>query len=60
MTLNSLNMRISYTDYKLFQRIAESLSKQLSTAMKKERTGSEPKAEETETVNPYVHGKFIN
>lgn len=51
-------MRISYHDYKLFQRIAESLSKQLSKAIKKERTGSEPKVEEIES-NPYVHGKFI-
>ena len=59
VTLNALNMRISYHDYKLFQRIAESLSKQLSKAIKKERTGSEPKVEEIETANPYVHGKFI-
>jgi hypothetical protein len=51
-------MRISYHDYKLFQRIAESLSKQLSKAIKKERTGSEPKVEEIES-NPYVHGEFI-
>ena len=56
-------MRISYHDYKLFQRIAESLSKQLSKAIKKERTGSEPKVEDTanpvDTANPYVHSKSI-
>ena len=56
-------MRISYHDYKLFQRITESLSKQLSKAIKKERTGSEPKVENTgnpsETANAYVHSKMI-
>jgi sensor histidine kinase YesM len=58
VTLNALNMRISYHDYKLFQRIAESLSKQLSNAIRKERTGSEPKVEEIDTAKPYVHGMF--
>lgn len=53
-------MRISYNDYKLFQRIAESVSNQLSQAMKSERTGSEPpKVEEIHTTGSYVHGMFV-
>ena len=52
-------MRISYNDYKLFQRIAESVSNQLSKAMKNERTGSEPpKVKEIQTNSPYVHGMY--
>ncbi|XP_028393538.1 vacuolar protein sorting-associated protein 13D-like [Dendronephthya gigantea] len=59
VTLNSLNMRISYNDYKLYQRIAESLSKQLSNAIDKERTGSEPKVEEVKADYSYLYGPSL-
>ena len=52
-------MRISYNDYKLFQRIAESVSNQLSKAMKNEKTRSEAKVEESRTANSYVHGMYL-
>ena len=52
-------MRISYNDYKLFQRIAESVSNQLSKAMKNEKTRSEAKVEKSRNGNSYVHGMYL-
>lgn len=59
ITLNSLNMRISYKDYKLFLSIGESLSRQLSKAMKMERTASFQESNEDIGVadKQYIDGK---
>ena len=60
ITLNSLNMRISYNDYKLFHSIVESLSQQLSKAIKHESSMSlhESSMDLGLTKEQYLHGRF--
>lgn len=58
ITVNTLNIRISYNDYKLFHRIANSLSNQLSTAMK-EGNGSSERITEFESGNVNVDRKLL-